>query len=291
MSYLSYDDFTKTEFKGMANVKEFYDFEVSICRLDGEMYIVKEKDGYAILADTVDGRNGSGNYGDKEGKGVSTRIKYYNNGDIDINFGDPGTGSYYWHRQIDGLLRYLPENVHFYMHRDKMFLIYDKDEVDVRRRNYDVTTVFEKVRDLVTLKANGNVNGCKEINRGETKFADDKPMKDQLEPKHFKEMTKARLDSDFVIDLNKLYATFRGISTGKYHMALEMHRPSKWEEYGNGPNSGLIRKLHVARFVSDPIDISKARALALSICSDLPDSCLGSNLRNLREQDNAKANV
>ena len=283
MSYLNYDDFSRTEFKEISSVKKFYDFEVSICRLDTSgMYIVKDKDGYSILADTKSL--------DRDSKeiGQETRIKYYNNGDIDINFGNPGAGRYYWHRQIDGLLNYLPENVHFYEHREKIFLIYDKDEKDVRRRNYDVTKVFEKVHDLVTLKANGKVKGCKERNRGETKFAEDKPMKDQLEPKHFREMTKARLDNDFVIDLNKLYATFRGISTGKYHMALEMHRPSKWEEYGGGPNSGLIRKLHVARFVSDPIDMSKAKDLAISICSDLPDSCIGPHLRNLRECEDAK---
>ena len=286
---ICYDDFTRTQFKSLADVKEFHDFEVSICRMDDGLYLLKEKDGYALMADTTH-HNTPSHGKDKEGKGQQSRIKYYNNGDIDIDLSTSRHHRYYWERNVANLLSYLPESVHFYEQRDKIFFIYDKGN-DVRRRNYDVTTVYEKFRDLVTLKADGSVKGCKRIDRGEKKWAEDKPMKDQLEPKHFREMTKARLDNDFCIDYNKLYATFRGISTGKFHMALEMHRPSKWRE-STGPSAGLIRKLHVVRF-ADPthMDMTMAGDLALSICSDIPDSCVGPNLRKMRENSNANKNV
>jgi hypothetical protein len=284
MSYLSHDDFVRSEFKDLSKVKEFHDYEVKICRLDNGMHLVKEEDGYALMADTKE--HGADSY-DKEGCAQQTRIKYYNNGNIMIDFSEGHHHRYYHARQIQGLLSYLPENVHFYETRDKTFLIYDKDEVDVRRRNYNVMKVYEFKKSKVVLKADGSVKGAKEIKRGPKKFAEDKPMKEQLEAKHFREMTKARLDSDFIIDLNKLYATFRGIHTGTFHMALEMHRPSKLSEYGGGPNSGLIRKLHVARFINDPVDIVRANKLALSICSDIPDSCVGPNISALRDKENA----
>lgn len=287
---ICYDDFTRTQFKSLADVKEFHDFEVSICRMDDGLYLLKEKDGYALMADTTHHNTPRTSRDlDKEGKGQQARIKYYNNGDIDVDLSTTRHHRYYWERNVNKLLNYLPESVHFYEQRDKVFFIYDKDN-DVRRRNYDVTTVYEKFRDLVTLKADGSVKGCKRIDRGEKKWAEDKPMKDQLEPKHFREMTKARLDNDFSIDYNKLYATFRGISTGKFHMALEMHRPSIWGD--KGPSSGLIRKLHVVRFAdATHMDMTMAGDLALSICSDIPDSCVGPNLRKMRENSNANKNV
>jgi hypothetical protein len=95
----------------------------------------------------------------------------------------------------------------------------------------------------------------------------------------------------FLIEYNQLYATFRGIKTGLYHMALEMFRPSELQAYGAAPNSGMIRRLHVARFIRSPEDLVKAEKLALSIIGDIPESCFGSNLARMKERHDTNATV
>ena len=94
-----------------------------------------------------------------------------------------------------------------------------------------------------------------------------------------------------MIEYNQLYATFRGIRTGLYHMALEMYRPSQLEAYGAAPNSGMIRRIHVSRFIKSPEDQVKSEKLALSIIEDIPDSCFGHNLKRLKERHDTVATV
>ena len=105
-------------------------------------------------------------------------------------------------------------------------------------------------------------------------------------------MTKARLDGDFKVEWGQLNATFRGVDTRKFHFVVELFRPKVAGTYGTGPNSGVIRKLSVARFINDPQDVREAERLALSIIKDLPDSCLGYHMSKLRgKYKNANGNV
>jgi len=280
-------EFIRSDFSGYKAVKEFHDYEVSIVRLGstygGSLLLVREEDGYAIK------QNCTWNHSSPENRaqGIFTRIKYFDSGDIFLDISQDNKRKRWGYRMEQELLSYLPENIHFYGKDDKIFFIYDPKE-DVRRRNYEVKNVYQLDVDRedweVIFHPDGTVSGAKEICRGEKKFAEDKPMKDQLNTKHFKEMTKARLDGDFCVDYSQLFATFRGVQTGLWHMVLEMYRPNKLHEYGGGPNSGLIRKLFVARFVKDPGDLAKAESLAVSITKDLPDSCLGPQLLKIRKK-------
>lgn len=281
-------EFIRSDFSGYKAVKEFHDYEVSIVRLGGNSYgnhllLVREEDGYAIK------QRCTYNYysPDNKADGVFTRIKYFDSGDVLLDLSEDSKRKRWGYRMEQELLSYLPENIHFYGKDDKIFFIYDPNE-DVRRSGYDVKKVYQLEVDRedreVIFHKDGTVSGAKEVCRGEKKFADDKPMKDQLNTKHFKEMTKARLDGDFCVDYNQLFATFRGVQTGLWHMVLEMYRPNKLNEYGGGPNSGLIRKLFVARFVREPSDLAKAESLAISITKDLPESCLGPQLLKIRKK-------
>jgi len=280
-------EFIRSDFSGYNAVKEFHDYEVSIVRLGstygGSLLLVREEDGYAIK------QNCTWNHSSPENRahGIFTRIKYFDSGDIFLDISQDNKRKRWGYRMEQELLSYLPDNIHFYGKDDKIFFIYDPKE-DVRRRNYEVKNVYQLDVDRedweVIFHPDGTVSGAKEISRGEKKFAEDKPMKDQLNTKHFKEMTKARLDGDFCVDYSQLFATFRGVQTGLWHMVLEMYRPNKLNEYGGGPNSGLIRKLFVARFVKDPSDLAKAESLAVSITKDLPDSCLGPQLLKIRKK-------
>jgi len=280
-------EFIRSDFSGYKAVKEFHDYEVSIVRLGstygGSLLLVREEDGYAIK------QNCTWNHSSPENRahGIFTRIKYFDSGDIFLDISQDNKRKRWGYRMEQELLSYLPDSIHFYGKDDKIFFIYDPKE-DVRRRNYEVKNVYQLDVDRedweVIFHPDGTVSGAKEICRGEKKFAEDKPMKDQLNTKHFKEMTKARLDGDFCVDYSQLFATFRGVQTGLWHMVLEMYRPNKLNEYGGGPNSGLIRKLFVARFVKDPSDLAKAESLAVSITKDLPDSCLGPQLLKIRKK-------
>jgi len=98
-------------------------------------------------------------------------------------------------------------------------------------------------------------------------------------------MTKARLNSDLEVDYTTLHATFRGQQTGTQHRAIEMYKPSVFKSYErNGPNSGLIRRLFVGRFMENDSDFDKCREIALEIIKDIPDSCLSSTFERMRDE-------
>tara|TARA_Y100000401_G_scaffold117181_1_gene125008 strand:- start:623 stop:1501 length:879 start_codon:yes stop_codon:yes gene_type:complete len=290
---LMHDDYRYSTFStGLDGVKKHYDYEIQIARLEHEnFFIIREDDGYAFKAD-MQSRNYHDNAPEEDDpRSAQTQIKYYDDGDIEVDFSMSRGGRHWVYNLHKQILSVLPPNIHYYDCRDKRYFIYDKDESDVRRTNYEVSKVFEKKDDIIRFCKNGDVKGAKEIKRGDKKFAEDKPIKDQLESKHVKEMTKARLDSDFLIEYNQLYATFRGIKTGLYHMALEMFRPSELQAYGAAPNSGMIRRLHVARFIRSPEELVKSEKLALSIVGDIPASCFGPNLARMKERHDTNANV
>jgi len=290
---LMHDDYRFSTFNdGLDAVKKHYDYEIQIARLEHEnFFIMRENDGYAFKADMKSRHYSDDTPEEDDPTLAQTQIKYYDDGDIEVDFSVSRGGRHWIYNLDQQILSVLPSNIHYYDCRDKRYFIYDKDESDVRRKHYEVSKVFEKKDNIIRFCKNGDVKGAKEVKRGEKKFAEDKPMKDQMDNKHFKEMTKARLDSDFLIEYNQLYATFRGIKTGLYHMALEMFRPSKMQEYGAAPNSGMIRRLHVARFIRDPSEQVKAEKLALSIVGDIPASWFGPNLARMKERHDTNATV
>ncbi len=279
----SHRDFVHSDFKTKESLIKFHEYETSLARLNyyhstrSSLVLQKEDDGYAIKQE-MSYRNDS-----EEERGLMTRIKYYNDDSIDVDFTPANKTHYYYHNIEEDLLKFLPQSIHIYTANNKRYAVYEIDE-DVRRVHYDVSNVWELQKDRITFKPDGTIDGGKKCTRGESKFADDKPLKEHLTPKHFTEMTKARLDGDFKVEWGQLNATFRGVDTRKFHFVVELFRPKVAGTYGTGPNSGVIRKLSVARFVSDIKDIQQAERLALSIIKDLPDSCLGYHMSKLRSK-------
>jgi len=287
----SHSDFVHSDFKTKESLIKFHEYETSLARLSytrSSLVLQKEDDGYAIKQE-MSYRNDR-NESDPE-RGLMTRIKYYNDDSIDVDFTPANKTHYYYHSIEEDLLRFLPESIHVYTANNKRYAVYDIGE-DVRRMHYEVGHVWELHNDRITFKPDGTIDGGKKCIRGESKFAEDKPLKEHLTAKHFTEMTKARLDGDFKVEWGQLNATFRGVDTKKFHFVVELFRPKVAGTYGTGPNSGVIRKLSVARFVHEIKDIQQAEKLALSIIKDLPDSCLGYHMSKLREKyKNANGNV
>lgn len=276
----SHRDFVHSDFKNKESLIKFHEYETSLARLNytrSSLVLQKEDDGYAIKQE-MSYRNDS-----EEERGLMTRIKYYNDDSIDVDFTPANKTHYYYHSIEEDLLKFLPQSIHIYTANNKRYAVYEMDE-DVRRVHYDVSNVWELQKDRITFKPDGTIDGGKQCIRGESKFAEDKPLKEHLTAKHFTEMTKARLDGDFKVEWGQLNATFRGVDTRKFHFVVELFRPKVAGSYGTGPNSGVIRKLSVARFVSDIKDIQQAERLALSIIKDLPDSCLGYHMSKLRSK-------
>ena len=195
---------------------------------------------------------------------------------------------------------YLPEWIYFWSKSagtdgNKMFTSFNPDMTDARMHAYapyhngnECPHVIYEVPNEGTIKyspasdkfPNGNITNAKRLNRGKTIWAEDKPLSQHLEPKHYKEMAKARLNGDLAICCADQNATFRGIPTGLMHVVLEMYKPST---YGNhGPNEGLIRRLSVARFIDRSREtMDKAYLLAASIASELPASLMEGKLIKL----------
>lgn len=273
---MPHHNFCRVEIGDYENIKKFYDFEITVARLDAgwgnEYYIQREDDCYVI-------RNRIKTYR-TEDTVIMDRIKYHDDGRISLNISDPPM-TYREQQVLYNMLTFLPNNIHMYDHGKKTYLIYDVKEKDVRRMSYDVNEVFELTSDQIVLHPDGEVEGAKLVKRGAKTFAEDKPLKEHLNAKHLREMTKARLDGSLSITFSLLHATFRGVSTGMYHPTIEVFNNDTTME---GPNSGLIRKLHLGRFISDPVDIERCRRLAVSITKDIPDSCLFSELKKLRDR-------
>jgi hypothetical protein len=207
--------------------------------------------------------------------------------------------SYLSDRMVNMVSEYLPEWIYLWSKSDggrfKMFTSFNPDLTDARSHAgspyytgslcplviYEIphegTVKYSPASDKFP---NGNITNAKKINRGKTIWAEDKPLSQHLEPKHYKEMAKARLNSDLAISVESHYATFRGIPTGLRHVVLEMYKPSS---YGNnGPNEGLIRRLSVARFIDSSNEtMDKAYQLAASIAAELPASLMQGELIKL----------
>ena len=271
------------------DINNYYEAEINVVRMENSFDLKKDSDGTLYFQremrrwDKLDPTNDNDDAVHNE-----TIITYQTDGEIviDIPPKKSGYSSYQHNNDWGTMLSYLPSNVGMYetSSNDKKYLLYDNS--NVRTHNYYPTKVWDITKSKsIRLKPDGRVIGAKEVNRGATKFADDKPLDEQLEEKHLREMTKARLKSDLEIDYTHLSATFRGNPTGTYHHCLEMYRPSQYGE--KGPNDGLIRRLFVGRFIDPtPVERDKCTKLALSIVKNIPDNCLSDGFVRAREEFN-----
>ena len=270
------------ELYGYKKVNDHYMQEINLVRMGNDINLVKDSKGNLTFIAEVQ-------TWEKEDAEAVTRaetlITYRKDGTILINFPSDRGHRYGRKRVDDSMLTFLPNEIGMYEtnQNDKRYLLYDIGS-DVRRNSYSPTAVWDITKSKsVELMPDGEVKGAKKIVRGEKKFAENKPLQEQLNEKHYREMTKARLDSDLELDYTVMYATFRGCQTDTKHYAIEMYKPSKFGQ--DGPNSGLIRRLFTGRFMQGSMDEQKCKVLALEIIKDIPDSCLSNKFANIRAQD------
>ena len=268
-----------SQFGEYKKINDHYETEISLVRMDCDYNLNKDDAGNLCF-----NREMTRWEGDESIVTSERVITYRTDGSIVIDMPalKKGYGRYGHRRDLDTILAYLPNSVGMYetSGNEKKYLLFSPDS-DVRSGSYSPLTVWEMTKSTnIKLSPDGSVDGAKRVDRGDKKFADNKPLEDQLEEKHYREMTKARLKSDLEIDYTQQYATFRGCHTGTNHYCLEMYRPSI---YGaSGPNSGLIRRLFVGRFMDNGLDAIECRKLALKIIKNIPDSCLTDKFRGFR---------
>ena len=276
-------DMGYSEYGVYEKIDDHYNKEVSLVRMGNDFNLVKNNHGDLLFQ--MESQHWEN---DEHVTVADTVITYKKNGDIYIDV-PPGERRkrHRYSRTMERMLSYLPAWVGIYETNanNKMYLMYSPGD-DVRRGSYSPKSVWDITKTAsIKLRANGNVEGGKKIDRGEKKFAENKPLQEQLEEKHYREMTKARLKSDLELDYVTQYATFRGQNTNTKHYAIEMYRPSCFGQ--NGPNDGLIRRLFVGRFMEDKADEEKCKQLALDIAKDLPDSCLATRFTRMRDEATA----
>ena len=280
MGYNNSYDMGYSEYGVYEKINDHYDTEISLVRMGNDFNLVKNNNGDLIFQMETQSWEG-----EEQITVAETVVTYKKNGDIYIDVpGHERRGSHRYGRTMERMLAYLPESVGIYETNanKKMYLMYSPGD-DVRRHVYSPKTVWDITKThTIKLRADGKVEGGKRVDRGEKKFAECKPLQEQLEAKHYREMTKARLKSDLELDYVTQYATFRGQNTNTKHYAIEMYKPSC---YGNnGPNDGLIRRLFVGRFMEDKEDAEKCKQLAVEIAKDLPDSCLFTRFTRMRDE-------
>ena len=205
-------------------------------------------------------------------------VKMYHDGTIILNLdfrksrrGSPG---YLDDNTLQQLHHILPSNIHMFLtggrKNPKTFLIWDPKESARHTMSKDKpTTMWEVTSKKLTFLPNGKVEGATLRKRGKKVIIDVQPFKELLEPKHIKEMTKARLDGALKVICDTKRATFRTMDTGLSHCVIELVRSDTYGHYG--PNEGLIRRISVGRFV-DSEEVKKCNQIAWDICKDLPDS-------------------
>ena len=273
---MTYHDSYYSEYGEYSKIKEFYLEEVNVARCSHGISLIMKDDG-AMKFYNESYR--------KDKNQDDQSITYYDNGKIEVDCSHLlRDGKMYAARNVGVLEKFLPDSIHFYIANNKWMLSY-KPKEDARNVGYasrfHPAEVYELQDDTLILFPDGSVTGAKKITRGKAKIAEDKPLKDHLEPKHFREMAKARLSNDLRIEFDKKYATFRGTPTGLFHYCIELwNQPEQWR--GHGPNTGLIRRLYVGRF-QDRTEEGKMLDLAVSIVKDIPLSALSSDLKEASE--------
>ena len=282
MGYNSYD-MTFSEYGDYKKIEDHYNTEISLVRMGNDFNLVKNNKGDLLFQMETQSWDG-----EEQITVAETVVTYKKSGDIYIDVPSHERRGRHRHgRTMERMLAYLPDSVGMYeTHANKKtYLMYSPGD-DVRRHVFSPKTVWDITKThSIKLRADGSVEGGKKIDRGEKKFAENKPLQEQLEEKHYREMTKARLKSDLELDYVTQYATFRGQNTNTKHYAIEMYKPSCFGH--NGPNDGLIRRLFVGRFMEDHADAEKCKQLALDIAKDLPDSCLATRFTRMRDEATA----
>jgi hypothetical protein len=282
MGYNSYD-MTFSEYGDYKKIEDHYNTEISLVRMGNDFNLVKNNKGDLLFQMETQSWDG-----EEQITVAETVVTYKKSGDIYIDVPSHERRGRHRHgRTMERMLAYLPDSVGMYeTHANKKtYLMYSPGD-DVRRHVFSPKTVWDITKThSIKLRADGRVEGGKKIDRGEKKFAENKPLQEQLEEKHYREMTKARLKSDLELDYVTQYATFRGQNTNTKHYAIEMYKPSCFGQ--NGPNDGLIRRLFVGRFMEDRADEEKCKQLALDIAKDLPDSCLATRFTRMRDEATA----
>ena len=285
MAYNSSYDMGYSEYGDYKKINDHYNTEISLVRMGNDFNLVKNNHGDLLF------QMESQEWENEESVTVAdTVITYKKNGDIYIDVPAKerrGRHRYQQSKSMERMLSYLPESVGIYEtnSNNKTYLLYEPGS-DVRKHSYSPKTVWDITKTHnIKLRSCGKVEGGRKIDRGEKKFAENKPLQEQLEEKHYREMTKARLKSDLELDYVTQYATFRGQETGTKHYAIEMYKPSCYGR--NGPNDGLIRRLYVGRFMEDNGDAETCKKLALDIAKDLPDSCLSTQFARMRDASTA----
>ena len=272
MGYESY----RSEIGSISSAKEIFERERDVARLPQEV-------------DLREGDNGSFVFSKRRRRDVDTEdcsiIVYTDDNCIHIN-----TKSFTSLRHSYGLIdlynRYLPDSAVLYEYNNQMFMIYEPDKM-VRDNHYKANKYLNKVFKIndqdnnLSLFPNGKVCGAKIIKRGPSTEAEPKPLKEHLERKHYTKMATARLDNDLTVEYSKKWATFRGVALGLHHYCIELWS-QKERMRGHGPNSGLIRRLHVGRFIDDTEE-DRMNELTVEIVKDLPLGSLNARLRQLCE--------
>ena len=291
MGYNQHQEMGYSEYGDYQKINDHYNTEISLVRMGHDFNLVKNNNGDLIFQ--MESQQWDDTREGQEARSITvadTVVTYRTNGDIYLDVPAKERRSMYRHQQsrsMERMLAYLPESVGIYEtnSNNKMYLMYDPGK-NVRGNNYNPTTVWDITKSpSIRLRKSGKVEGGRKIERGVKKFAENKPLQEQLQEKHYREMTKARLKSDLELDYVTQYATFRGKSTSTKHYAIEMYKPSCYGH--NGPNDGLIRRLYVGRFMEDHTDAEACKKLALGIAKDLPDSCLSTQFARMRDEATA----
>ena len=211
-------------------------------------------------------------------------VKMYHDGTIILNLETPpskrGHVRFVDEATIEHLHHILPVNVHMFLtggrKYPKTFVMWnpkesvrDTSHYAMRKIDPKPTVMWEITSKKLTFLPNGKVEGATLRKRGKKVIIDVQPLIDLLEPKHIKEMTKARLDGVLEVIADTKRATFRTMDTGLTHCVLELVRSDTYGHYG--PNDGLITRISVGRFVNEE-EVKRCNQIAWDICKDLPTS-------------------
>jgi|TARA_R110000765_G_scaffold196612_1_gene302328 hypothetical protein len=273
---VSFYDYYATEIGDFKEAKKVFERERDVARMGSRLDLRENKEDGSLYLSKHD-ISGELNH--------APVLVYYKDGTIKI---DSSIGLRGYETWIDTINRYLPESTLFYNTSGKLFLCYEPGTKvrhnSNRQHNKHIKKVMEIKETTVKMYPDGKVDGVKIVKRGPSTIADPLPLKEHLEKKHFVRMAKARLDNDLEIEYVNRWATFRGIQTGLDHFCIELWS-KKESRNGSGPNSGLIRRLHIGRFIDYQDKHMEMNDLAVKIVKDLPISSLKGTLQTLAKED------
>ena len=260
----------------IAVAKEVFERERNVARLPREVDLREGEDGSYVISK----RKSRYHKDDSD----TTLIVYTNDNCVHMNLRRVTLLGY---GMMELYNQYIPDSSLIYENNQDLFLVYEPGKaIRTSHDNKHIDKVFKVDAGVtsnalvnVSLLPDGKVLGAKKIKRGPSTEADPKPLKEHLEKKHYTKMAKARLDNDLRVEYSRKWATFRGISLGLYHYCIELWSQKEYM-HGRGPNSGLIRRLYVGRFL-DSCHETRMNDLAVKILKDIPLSSLNGKIHDL----------